>query len=67
MLGILVFWLVGLGWMVYARPTPSTSWPEVIMRVGLGGLLALVILLIMYLTTEHMVMSVRNSVSSKRA
>ena len=53
MLGILILWLVGLGWMVYSRPTPYTSWPEVIMSVGLGGLLALVILLIMYLTTEH--------------
>lgn len=52
-IGLLVFWLVSLGWVVYSGLVPQTSWPQIVLGVGLGGLLVLSVLLIIYLTAEH--------------
>jgi hypothetical protein len=50
----LVVWLVGMVWAIHDPPVQFTSWLQAGITLGLGGLVALVGLLIINLTTENL-------------
>ncbi|MBV9787086.1 MAG: hypothetical protein JOZ51_02855 [Chloroflexi bacterium] len=52
-LGILILWIVGMGLLLYSPPTSYISWLHAVITVGLGGFLALVVLLSIFLISEN--------------